>query len=874
MSTFLAAVLLSPSRAQAQAGPKASPGTAAASSPGDAGAPIPTDDADAQIHSGPEPVSPTMPSVPAAPSVPPAPWSATQPPAPPTPPAISVSTTAAIPTAPPVVSTTAPVAAPSASSGVVPRPWVIGDIAFKGNKNVKAGVIRSEVKAKKGDLYDRPDLDRDIQNIQGLGNFERVAADITATGLPVPEHFAKVAGSSTTIKLTFFVTEKPLIKKIKFEGNKKVSKGVLSDAITLKSKDPLDLVKLKEDEGKIVAKYNEKGFLDASVTSKVETDTAALQSVVTFTMAEGPKSRIAEVTIDGVKSFRLDAWWPRKSIKRLMKNRRKKVFFEKDLREDTKKIETFYLNNGYLDVVVTSPTWWTSDDKTKIYIKFGVTEGPQYRFGQSSFSGNLVYTSTELVKAIVYHRGKIFAQEKYEETIRAVQELYAERGRLRARVSPVKTFNQQTKQMDVHYGITEGDIVYIDHVDVEGNKATKTYVLKREIVTKSGDMFKASRIRKSREKIMNLGFIDDVDIDIQSPTDPDKVDLTFDVQEGKPGVLTAGAAYSSVDGFIGTLSLQHLNLFGRAQRASAQWSFGRRVQDYSVSWTTPWIKNSPTSLGVDLFNTRRINPFGASLSAYVEKNRGGTLRLGPRFEEDKYHLNLSYTFSQITITNVQNDFLGLLSEGTSNFSSASAELARDTRDSIWDPTEGSRNSVAVQVSGGPFGGDIHFFKPSVNNSIHFKLFEVNDYPFVLTFANRASYVSSFSETKDVPVFSRFYLGGQDTLRGYLPAGQVGFATGGKVMELFNAEFGFPLAREHRKTIVKLVTFFDAGTAWDNVRSMTYHIGPQDRDIKTDVGIGIRFTTPAFPIRLDWGYGFNHIRGEKRYELNFGLGNLF
>src|SRR6185503_8456176 len=135
-------------------------------------------------------------------------------------------------------------------------------------------------------------------------------------------------------------------------------------------------------------------------------------------------------------------------------------------------------------------------------------------------------------------------------------------------------------------------------------------VIKREVVVKPGDRFSAARVRKSREKIMNLGFMDEVDVDLQpAPNEPDKVDLTFDVTEGKPGVLTAGAAYSSVDGLIGTLSLQHLNLFGRAQKASVQWSFGKRVQDYSVSWTTPWLGNSPTSLGFDLYNTRRINPF-------------------------------------------------------------------------------------------------------------------------------------------------------------------------------------------------------------------------------------------------------------------------
>lgn len=777
---------------------------------------------------------------------------------------ISVSTpTVAISTQPVFVST------PTLEEhAAIPQPWVLGDIAVSGNKNVKFSVVRSQVKARKGDLYDRPDLDRDIQSILGLGNFERVAADITALDKPVPEHLRNVAGSSTSIKLTFFVAEKPLVKKIKFEGNKKISKGVLSDLVTLKNKDPLDYTKLKEDEEKIVEKYREKGFLDASVSSLIDKDTATLQALVTFKMEEGPKSSIFWVDIKGVKSFKQN------KILKQMKNRRKKVFFEKDLKEDIKKIETFYLNRGFLDISISTPSLLISEDKTRIYIDIFLTEGRPYKFGDSSFSGNLVYTSTELAKVVEYRRGKIFNQEKYEETIRAIQELYAEKGRLRARISPVKSFNDQTGLMNVHFAITEGDIVYIEHVDVEGNKATKTYVFKREIVVKSGQIFQASRIRKSREKIMNLGFIDEVDVDIQSPTDPDKVDLTFDVAEGKPGMLTMGAAYSSLDGLIGTLSLQHLNLLGRAQKASAQWSFGKRVQDYSVSWTTPWVNDKPVSLGVDLFNTRRISPYQSSINAYTQRNRGGTLRVGPRFEEDKYHLNLSYTYSGITIGNVQDQFRGALTEGTSIYSSASAEFARDTRDSIWDPASGSRNAVGVELSGGPFQGDIHFFKPSLTNSLHFKLASIEDYPFVLSLANRAAYITQFNKTKEVPVFNRFFLGGQDNMRGYSPTGEVGFPSGGKAFEVFTAELGFPLAREHHRTIVKIVSFVDVGAAWDNARSISGRIGSDERDLKTDAGLGIRFTTPAFPIRLDWGYGFNHRPGERLYQINFGLGPMF
>src|SRR5207302_839040 len=94
------------------------------------------------------------------------------------------------------------------------RPWVIGEIALQGNRNVKLSTVKGTIKAKKGDLYDRPDLDRDIQSLLGLGNFDRVAADVSSLAKPVPDNFRKVAGSSTTVRLTFVVLEKPLIKRI------------------------------------------------------------------------------------------------------------------------------------------------------------------------------------------------------------------------------------------------------------------------------------------------------------------------------------------------------------------------------------------------------------------------------------------------------------------------------------------------------------------------------------------------------------------------------------------------------------------------------------------------------------------------------------
>ncbi|MFA6092434.1 MAG: outer membrane protein assembly factor BamA [Elusimicrobiota bacterium] len=762
-----------------------------------------------------------------------------------------------------------PAPAPSAHDDVPKAPWVIGELALSGNKRIKLSVVRAQIKARPGDLYERYDLDKDIQAVLALGQFERVAADITAMpSKPVPANLSSVAGSSTAVKLTFIVEERNLVKRIRFEGNKGLSKARLLDEMTLKNKDPFDRAKLRTDEDKLLEYYHKKGYLRAVVRSTWTEEPSSHNLEVSFLIQEGPKSRIQEVRIQGVQAFKI------KKVLKKMENRRKKIFDEKKLPEDLKKIETLYKNEGYLDFETLSSSVSFSEDGSRIFINIQLKEGRQYRYGDTTFSGNMVYKSSSLVTALDYRKGKLFSQERFDYTLRNIQEMYAEMGRLRTRVEPVKTFNSTTSLMDVRFDITEGNVVYIDHIDIEGNKTTKTYVFRRELTIHEGQPFSVSKVRKSQEKIMNLGFIDDVSMDIQSPLDPDKADLIFEIAEGKPGMLTAGAGFSSLDGLVGQLSLQHMNLFGRAQRASVQWSFGSRVQDYSLSWTSPWIADHPTSLGFDLFNTRRISPFDNSSSAYMSRRVGGGIRVGPRFQDDKYQLNFNYTFQKISVTNVQTQFLDRLSEGTSIQSSFGAEIARDTRDNIWDPTKGTRNGLGAVLTGGPLMGDIHFLKPSLFNSIHYTLFKINDWPFVFSLSNRAGYITQFGPTKEVPVFERYFIGGQDSLRGYSYAGEAGWPGGGKVYDVCNIEVGFPLARERRKTIVKFITFFDAGGSWDNMYSTRLHVGPDSSDIKTDVGFGIRFVTPAFPIRLDWGYGLNHRPGEQRYQVNFGIGPMF
>lgn len=765
-------------------------------------------------------------------------------------------------------------AAPSAQAPAADRqasgaPWEVGAVAVKGSVNIKPKAILRTGKARKGKLYFKDYVQQDIEAIMGLGSVEKVSVDVEdIPGSAVSKKLAEAAGSTVTVRVTYIITEKPMVKTITVVGAKGLSKTTVKDEMGLKEKDFFDELRAREDMMKITDKYREKGFIDAKADYDVKFDTAAPLAYLTVTVVEGKKARVGAVDIQGAAGF------PAKKIVKQMKNRPKKIYAPQDLDADLKAIEAFYKNNGYGEFRVKSSSSVFNSDRSSVTITVAIEEGARQRFGATFFSGNTVYLPSELEPAIDYRRGKYYNQESFETTIRGIQEKYADKGYLKASIVPSKELNEKTGQTDITFTITENTQVFVDHIDVEGNKATKSYVLRREVTQKEGEVFSASKIRRSQEKLMNLGFLDDVNPVLNPTSDPDKVDLVFDVTEGKPGMLTAGAGVSSTDGLVGTLSLSHMNLFGRAQKMSLSWNFGKKVQDYYLSWSTPWIGNHPTTLGMDVFNTRHYKPYQDTLSAYTEKRTGGKVTIGPRFEEDKYHLTTSYTYEKVRIYDVDDAYAGELTEGTSVTSSIYVEFARDTRDNTWDPTRGSRTSLGVEYAGGPLQGEVNYYKPTLSHSYNLKLFDIDDYPFVLSIGNRLGMIGRFGDTKTVPVYERFFLGGADTVRGYSNNGQVGPLNGGKVYDVMNIEFKFPLAREKRRTIVQWAFFLDIGNSWDSFDDVSGRFGTRTSDLKAGAGFGIRFTTPAFPIRLDWGYGFNHKAGDQLSDIYFTLGSLF
>ena len=753
-------------------------------------------------------------------------------------------------------------------------PWMICDVAVSGLKNIRTKTVTKAAHSKKGELYERYTVSDDIRDISALGNFDQVEIDISPmagtrkekeTGEEYPCH-----------RVTYLVQEKPIFDRLTYEGRKHLGKGAITQAMTLKLKDPFNEAKLQTDLDRIKAKYAEKGYINADVKYELTQDEKLGVVYVKLIINEGDRVRVKAVNFTGEETPEL----PAEKILKKASNRPGKVFKPQNLQKDWVKMTLYGRNEGYSEFALSAPDISMNDAKTEATITYNLTEGEKVDFGTVSFEGNNVFTQEELNKQVYFRDGHLYNQKDFDDTITAIQEQYANKGYLQVRVNPVKTI--ENGKLNITFDISEGHIFYIDHVDVTGYENTKKYVFTRELSIHPGDLYDNEKIRRSQTKILNLGFINDVQIDLQPTADPQKVDLGFNVVEGRPGMFTAGLAMSSMDGLYGEVSINHMNLFGRAQRLSLRTLFGKEILDYTVSWSTPWIYDKPTSLGVDLFNTRRYRSFSTENQAYTEKRLGGRIKVGPRFNDDIYQLSFGYSFENIDIYDIDPLFVcqpgqdpsKCIAKGKTNMSTLSADFAIDTRDNIWDPTRGWRNSIGLALAGGPIGGDLDLWYLNARSIFNHTVWNVGgNYPIVFVLSNKFGSVQAYGRTTEVPPYEKFFLGGADTIRGYERAGEIGPEYGGDMYYVMNAELRFPLAREGRRNMAQLAFFFDLGNSWNKFDDLDFSLGPNENQFKAGVGVGLRFTTPSLPIRIDWGYGLNHKSGEDRSHFYFNISNM-
>ncbi len=683
-----------------------------------------------------------------------------------------------------------------------------------------------------------------IRKIYELGLFSQVRAETTML--------------ADGVKLTFILEEYPKLKNVGFEGYRRVKKKDLQTKVKFKEGEILTAKKIFDWEQEILKFYKEKGFLLVKLSTKQTPPDSMGQVILTFQIDEGDPVRIRNIEIFGNERFS-DPQIEIKLTNRQKTWYRKGLLKEEEFIKDLDRIVDFYKQRGFIDAKVLD--YDMKFDRGWVDINIYIDEGEKYYFGKYQFVGDSVIDPTRLKKIVRYRPGGVYNIKLAQATVSEISAIYAEEGYIYAQVTPVEEIVGDT--VNITYEINEGSPALVRLVKIEGNQQTLDKVIRREISSLPGYVFKRSEIQRSQRDIFNLGFFDDVAIDYRPVDTLGTIDLIYKVKEKSFfGTIGAGITYSAQDKLTGYIELQQPNLLGRGWRSGLKLEKGGKKTNFELSFTEPWLFDTPTSAGFDASYLTRDYDY------YNKQEIGGGLSFSRPLALDytRAYLSLRLTDGYVPPASISSGYkpskLFNVYRDTVHKTSflPSVTLTRDSRDYIYNPLTGSAISYTLNLS----FWDIRFHRHTIDLTQHLPLF----WKFGIKGRTRFGYITGFTAADTIPLSERFYPGGTgpDGIRGYGER-TVGpydgiYPVGGTMLALFSFEYRLRLNPQ-----VTFLAFLDAGNTWNSPAQFSLS------DLKRGAGIGVRLEIPMLGlIGFDFGYGFDKAR--PGWEPHFQLGTTF
>jgi outer membrane protein insertion porin family len=768
------------------------------------------------------------------------------------------------------------------------NPPSVDSIAVQGNQRLTpAQIIGSS-----GIIVHQPINYRDIQ---------RAITALFRTG-QFDDVLVEQRNASSRLILVIRVKERPVLEKWVVRGVERLGEGVVKGRVKLNEGRPLDRNAVEQARAAIDSLYKHQGYY-ASRVKVLQLTPQPGKARVVFDVEEGERVAISQVVVEGNKHYSDKAvvnhmatrpegfWW-------FQKGEYDDRTVEQDVRE---RLPNWYADQGYVDFQVTHDSLISDSTGGKAVLRLTVDEGPVYRVGAFDIQGNRRFSTEELrafypfslagPNGVPLAGSRPFSRTEWNEATEKVQKLYANNGYIYAQVQPMevrRTDRQGTPVVDLSWNIREGSPATINKVEIVGNDVTHERVIREAIVMLPGDLFSQDRLIRSYQNVANLGFFQQPmpPPDVKPAANGVDVDIIFRVEEKRTGNINFGASLGQGTGVGGFLGLEEPNLFGRGKRGKLQWQFGKNINDFTLSYTDPAIKESRISGTVSLFDSRARYTVG---DLGRRKQTGGSIQLGFPFLGSRYtRLFTSYSLQDIRYQEGSADIQQQFSCPTGcTKSTLGSSLVRDTRVGLPFATGGMMTNVSAELDGGFLGGTGNYQKVDLEGRWYAPLGTMGGagqlgagVQFVLGLTAKTGFV--FGDAG--PFYQDLYaMGGVQygiPLRGYeefaiTPNGFDPSAGGsaassqsfGKSYAAFTVEAGARISQS-----IYISTFFDAGNVYRSARQW------DPTRLFRGAGFGAAVISPLGPIGVDLGYGFDRVdvtgRPKPAWQLHFKLGNFF
>ena len=695
---------------------------------------------------------------------------------------------AAPPAEKPPEKATSPVANPAPEAAEPPPVIVhpvnphdlIQSIVVQGNKRIETGTVLSYMVLQPGDPFDVDRMDRSLKTLYATGLFSDVNIRREGNNLVVS------------------VTENPLVNRVAFEGNKKLTDDQLKGAIQLRQNAVFTATEAQADRKKLLDLYAQNGKFAASIVAQIIKQPENRVDVI-FKIDEGPTSLISRVAFVGNHAFssgtllnvissREHQWWLFLSSSDTYAPER--IAYDKEL------LRKFYLKNGYADFAVTGANAELSPDRQAFFLTFTLHEGDRYKVAKITVDSRFPKISGDsLLPDVRLRPGDYYNGNAVEDSVKAISADVQSRGEPFVEVKPRISRDEKAHTVALIFDVDSGPRVYVERIDIVGNNRTEDQVIRRQFTFAEGDAFSQDKLTATQQNLKGLNFFDNVNVTNAPGSSPDQTIVTAQVQDKPTGSLSLGGGYSTDIGPLLNVGVSENNFLGTGMSAGVNAIIAELETSESINFTDPYFLGDNLLAGINLFHVD--NNF-AYFAEYSERRTGAAINIAYQFN-DHFRQSWTYTYANREVYNVYNGASYYIQDqaGQSILSQFGQVFTMDYRDNPVDPHSGFVVRAGTDYAGPALGGQADFDRVHLDAQQILPLdFLTGNNQWALSFIQSGGYINSLNGQ---PTFleDRFYLGGQN-LRGFLDGGvgphdpYTGDSLGGNLMWTASTELWFPL----------------------------------------------------------------------------------
>jgi len=746
----------------------------------------------------------------------------------------------------------------------VAGPGTVSQILVEGNQRIEAPTVLSYMTVSPGQAAAPEDINDSVRALFATGLFRDV----------------EIVPQGSVLVVT--VEENPVINQISIEGNERIDDAPLRSLLTSRERRVYTRAKAEADADVLLEQYRRAGRFGATVEPKIIQLPQNRVDLV-FEVQEG--------AVTGVESLRFigNTKFSDRRLRRVVSTDESTLLnflsttdtYDPDRLElDKELLRRFYLSNGYADFEILSAVAELSPDRSGFFLTFTVIEGEEYTFGDIDIVSNAEGVDVEELRALIVPQpGDDYDVEDVEDTTAALTLRLGELGYAFTRINPIPEKDDANRTVGITFEVNEGERVFVERIDIEGNSRTLDRVVRREFELVEGDAFNALQVRRSRSNIRGLGFFRTVDVQTEPGSAPDRVVLKTTVAEQSTGQISFGLGFSTSENISGEVSITERNLLGRGQFLRARARISGASQLYDLSFTEPRFLDRDVAVGFDLYR-RETND--QDTSSFDTRNTGFSPRLS--FPLGRYsRLSTRYRISKDEIIDVPFDASPLIRNDISDniTSSLGYTVTYDRRNDIIEPSSGYLLTLDQDFAG--LGGDTRYVRTEASAKAYSRL--ISDE--VIGSVELAGGAIVGFGGYEPNISDRFFLGG-DSFRGFENSGlgpEDSFtddSLGGKYYGIVRTEVTFPLPLPEEYGLAGGF-FADAGTVWglDNTTYTDPAINGGNPvtvddgfELRASVGASIFWQSPFGPVRVNFAVPVLEEDGDDDEFFRFSAGTRF